>query len=268
MADIKKDSLPWENQGLTSSNGNGLDVIGMLKLEKDKPRLLLHSCCGPCSTAVIERLLPDYDITVFFYNPNITDSNEYEKRLTSQLMVIDYFNKNLSPENKIELLPDYDITVFFYNPNITDSNEYEKRLTSQLMVIDYFNKNLSPENKIDFIEGRYDPDEYFKLVSGYEEEKEGGRRCSLCFDMRLEETAIIAKEKGFDTFTTTLTVSPHKSYDIISQIGKSLSEKYKVEYLDGNFKKKDGFKRSIELSKEMNLYRQNYCGCQFSVWEK
>ena len=221
MADIKKDSLPWENQGLTSSNGNGLDVIGMLKLEKDKPRLLLHSCCGPCSTAVIERLLPDYDIT-----------------------------------------------VFFYNPNITDSNEYEKRLTSQLMVIDYFNKNLSPENKIDFIEGRYDPDEYFKLVSGYEEEKEGGRRCSLCFDMRLEETAIIAKEKGFDTFTTTLTVSPHKSYDIISQIGKSLSEKYKVDYLDGNFKKKDGFKRSIELSKEMNLYRQNYCGCQFSVWEK
>ena len=221
MADIKKDSLPWENQGLTSSNGNGLDVIGMLKLEKDKPRLLLHSCCGPCSTAVIERLLPDYDIT-----------------------------------------------VFFYNPNITDPNEYEKRLTSQLMVIDYFNKNLSPENKIDFIEGRYDPDEYFKLVSGYEEEKEGGRRCSLCFDMRLEETAIIAKEKGFDTFTTTLTVSPHKSYDIISQIGKSLSEKYKVEYLDGNFKKKDGFKRSIELSKEMNLYRQNYCGCQFSVWEK
>lgn len=221
MADIKKDSLPWENQGLTSSNGDGLDVIGMLKLEKDKPRLLLHSCCGPCSTAVIERLLPDYDIT-----------------------------------------------VFFYNPNITDSNEYEKRLTSQLMVIDYFNKNLSPENKIDFIEGRYDPDEYFKLVSGYEEEKEGGRRCSLCFDMRLEETAIIAKEKGFDTFTTTLTVSPHKSYDIISQIGKSLSEKYKVEYLDGNFKKKDGFKRSIELSKEMNLYRQNYCGCQFSVWEK
>ena len=221
MADIKKDSLPWENQGLTSSNGNGLDVIGMLKLEKDKPRLLLHSCCGPCSTAVIERLLPDYDIT-----------------------------------------------VFFYNPNITDPNEYEKRLTSQLMVIDYFNKNLSPENKIDFIEGRYDPDEYFKLVSGYEEEKEGGRRCSLCFDMRLEETAIIAKEKGFDTFTTTLTVSPHKSYDIISQIGKSLSEKYKVDYLDGNFKKKDGFKRSIELSKEMNLYRQNYCGCQFSVWEK
>lgn len=221
MADIKKDSLPWENQGLTSSNGNGLDVIGMLKLEKDKPRLLLHSCCGPCSTAVIERLLPDYDIT-----------------------------------------------VFFYNPNITDPNEYEKRLTSQLMVIDYFNKNLSPENKIDFIEGRYDPDEYFKLVSGYEEEKEGGRRCSLCFDMRLEETAIIAKKKGFDTFTTTLTVSPHKSYDIISQIGKSLSEKYKVDYLDGNFKKKDGFKRSIELSKEMNLYRQNYCGCQFSVWEK
>lgn len=221
MADIKKDSLPWENQGLTSSNGDGLDVIGMLKLEKDKLRLLLHSCCGPCSTAVIERLLPDYDIT-----------------------------------------------VFFYNPNITDPNEYEKRLTSQLMVIDYFNKNLSPENKIDFIEGRYDPDEYFKLVSGYEEEKEGGRRCSLCFDMRLEETAIIAKEKGFDTFTTTLTVSPHKSYDIISQIGKSLSEKYKVDYLDGNFKKKDGFKRSIELSKEMNLYRQNYCGCQFSVWEK
>lgn len=221
MTDIKKDSLTGENQALSSYTNESYDVIGMLDLDKSKPKLLLHSCCGPCSTAVIERLLPEYSITVFFYNPNITD-------------------------------PD----------------EYEKRLRAQLEVIEYFNKSITSGSKISFIEGKYESDKYFEMVSGFEDEKEGGKRCSICFDMRLEETAKVASENKFDTFTTTLTVSPHKSYDIISQIGKDLGEKYQINYLDGNFKKKDGFKRSIELSKQLNLYRQNYCGCQFSVWEK
>ena len=118
------------------------------------------------------------------------------------------------------------------------------------------------------MEGKYDPERYLNMVQGHEKDPEGGQRCSICFDLRLEETALMANMYKFDLFTTTLTVSPHKNYDVISKIGKRLSAKYNVLYLDGNFKKKDGFKRSIELSKKMNLYRQNYCGCQFSVWEK
>ena len=108
----------------------------------------------------------------------------------------------------------------------------------------------------------------FYAEKGFENEPEGGKRCGLCFSMRLEETALTARMNGFDTFTTTLTVSPHKDYETISRIGNMLAVKYGVGYLDGNFKKKDGFKRSIELSKQFGIYRQNYCGCEFSVWDK
>ena len=108
----------------------------------------------------------------------------------------------------------------------------------------------------------------FYAEKGFENELEGGKRCGLCFSMRLEETALTARMNGFDTFTTTLTVSPHKDYETISRIGNMLAVKYGVGYLDGNFKKKDGFKRSIELSKQFGIYRQNYCGCEFSVWDK
>lgn len=185
------------------------------------PKLLLHSCCGPCSTAVIERLM-----------------NEYE------------------------------VTVFFYNPNITDRDEYVKRRHAQLSVIDRFNEMTECTNKIGFMEGRYEPDAFYEKVKGFENEPEGGKRCGLCFSMRLEETALTARMNGFDTFTTTLTVSSHKDYETISRIGNMLAVKYGVGYLDGNFKKKDGFKRSIELSKQFGIYRQNYCGCEFSVWDK
>ena len=185
------------------------------------PKLLLHSCCGPCSTSVIERLMNDYEITVFFYNPNITDREEYIRRREAQLKVIESFNSMSECKNKIK-----------------------------------------------YIEGRYEPEVFYKSVSGFEGEPEGGRRCGKCFDLRLEETAQQARINCFDTFTTTLTVSPHKNYEIISGIGKTMAVKYGVGYLDGNFKKKDGFKRSIELSKKFGIYRQDYCGCEFSIWKK
>lgn len=222
MTNIKKENSNVSESLLNIEKNEFYEKnINIIETQKDKPNLLLHSCCGPCSTAVIERLIDDYNITVFFYNPNITDVEEYKKRRQAQLKVIDAFNNSTK-----------------YNGTIK------------------------------YMEGKYDPERYLDMVKGHEEDPEGGQRCSICFDLRLEETALMANMYKFDIFTTTLTVSPHKNYEIISSIGKKLSTKYNVLYLDGNFKKKDGFKRSIELSKEMDLYRQNYCGCQFSVWEK
>ncbi len=184
----------------------------------EKPRLLLHSCCGPCSTAVIERLIGTYRITVFYYNPNIHDEAEYEKRKRNQ---IDFINQ------------------------LNDSNIYE--------------------DKIEFTEGEYDTESFFKVSAGLEEENEGGARCEKCFRLRLERTAVHAKTHGFDTFATTLTVSPYKNYKLITEIGRGLAFKYQLSYLDTDFKKKDGYKRSIELSKQYGLYRQHYCGCIYSL---
>ena len=183
----------------------------------EKPALLLHSCCGPCSTAVIERLIDDYDVTVYFYNPCITDQDEYERRKESQIRFIEHYNLHLGGAGKVH-----------------------------------------------FIEGDYDPENYFRAVKGYEEEPEGGSRCTICFTQRLEKTAEAAKLGGYPLFTTTLTVSPHKNYPLISAIGKVAAETYDVEFLDLDFKKKAGFQRSIQMSKEYELYRQNYCGCEFS----
>ena len=182
-----------------------------------KPALLLHSCCGPCSTAVIERLVDDYDITVFFYNPCITDREEYEKRKENQMRFLEYYNLHLGGTATVQ-----------------------------------------------FIEGDYDPENYFAAVKGHEEDAEGGSRCTICFQQRLEKTAETAKLGGFSLFTTTLTVSPHKNYPLISAIGKRAAEQYSVEFLDLDFKKRAGFQRSIQMSKEYELYRQNYCGCEFS----
>lgn len=185
----------------------------------EKRNLLLHSCCGPCSTACIERLIPDFHVTVFYYNPNITDKDEYEKRKESQIKFI---------------------------------KEY--------------NQKLKEEDQINFIEGEYLPEDYFQVVKGLEDEPEGGKRCTECFKLRLERAAQVAKDSGFTLFGTTLTVSPHKNYTLISAIGIELAKAYELEFLDMDFKKKDGFRRSIELSKEYELYRQNYCGCEYSKW--
>lgn len=186
-----------------------------------KRTLLLHSCCGPCSTACIERVLPDYKVTIFFFNPNITD-----------------------PE------------------------EYERRKQTQIQFLKAYNQGLTEEEQVNFIEGDYDPEVFFRLTEGYEEEPEGGKRCTLCFQLRLEETARVAEQGGYQYFGTTLTVSPHKNYPLISTIGGEIAKAHHIEFLDMDFKKKAGFQRSIELSKEYGLYRQNYCGCKFSKWDE
>ena len=173
-----------------------------------KKTLLLHSCCGPCSTTCIERLNKYFDVTVIYYNPNIEPFDEYLKRKQEQMKVLKKFN-------------------------------------------------------INFIESDYDNDNFRNLTCELKDEPEGGKRCPVCFKMRLEKTAKVAKENNFDYFTTTLTVSPHKDSQIINKIGEAVGEKYGVKYLYTDFKKKEGYKRSIELSKELDLYRQNYCGCLY-----
>jgi len=184
-----------------------------LKKENIKPSLLLHSCCAPCSSYVLEYLSSFFKITIYYYNPNISPKEEFIKRLEEQ--------KNL-------LL------------------------------------KMPLENKVNCIEGIYDLQSFINLSKGLENLPEGGERCYKCYNIRLEKTAALAKEKNFDYFTTTLSVSPYKNAEKLNEIGSALSKKYGVNYLYSDFKKKNGYKRSIELSKIYNLYRQNYCGCIFS----
>lgn len=179
-------------------------------------KLLLHACCAPCSSSVLERLTSDYEVTVFFYNPNITDKEEYEKRL----------------------------------------NELKRFLS------------VAYNNKIQLICGEFCPKEFFEKVKNLTQEPEGGKRCYVCYKMRLEKTAQVALEQGFDIFTTTLSVSPYKNANYINEIGENLQKTYNVEFLTSNFKKQNGYKRSIELSKIYNLYRQPYCGCVYSLNNK
>ncbi|NOW32174.1 epoxyqueuosine reductase QueH [Clostridium beijerinckii] len=192
-------------------------LIENLVKNEEVPTLLLHSCCAPCSSYVLEYLSQYFKITIFFYNPNIYPMEEYTRRVAEQ-----------------------------------------KGLISEMKV----------KNEIRFIEGKYDTESFYKLTKGLEEEKEGGVRCFNCYELRLNEAAIMAKEKGYDYFTTTLSISPHKNSAKLNEIGKSLSEEHDVKYLYSDFKKKEGYKRSIELSKQYKLYRQDYCGCVFSKNER
>ena len=188
-------------------------IIEQEQNNKRVPKLLLHVCCGPCSSSVLERLASIFEITIYYYNPNISPIEEYQKRV-----------------------------------------EEVKRLIQEIK----FN------NPIHFMEGNYDNDKFEQLAKGLEDEPEGGARCTKCYYLRLNETAIVAHEHNFDYFTTTLSVSPYKNADKLNEIGKILEKKYDIHYLVSDFKKKDGYKRSIELSKEYNLYRQDYCGCIYS----
>ena len=193
------------------------EAVEMETPKAEKRRILLHSCCGPCSTACVERLMSDYRITVFFYNPNVTDREEYEKRRDNQIKFLNALNTEL-PE----------------------------------------------EDRVVFIEGEYFPEDFYGVTEGLEDCPEGGERCTECFKLRLERTAKAAVALGYDIFGTTLTVSPHKNYQLISMIGRTLAEVFGLEFLDMDFKKKAGYQRSIELSRKYELYRQNYCGCSFS----
>lgn len=177
------------------------------------PSLLLHSCCAPCSSYVLEYLSEFFHITIFYYNPNIHPEDEYKKRV-----------------------------------------EEQKEFITQLPT----------KRKINFIEGHYDTQEFFHISKGLEEEREGGERCFKCYELRLREAAKKAKELNFDYFTTVLSISPHKNAEKINEIGNKLSEEFNIEFLNSDFKKKNGFKRSIELSSQYNLYRQDYCGCIYS----
>ena len=188
-------------------------------LQGERKSLLLHSCCAPCSSAVLEKLQEIFEITVYYYNPNISEDLEYRKRVEEQKRLIDAFNQKN---------PDFPIKV---------------------------------------IDGEYEPQEFYKIAKGLENCPEGGERCFKCYALRLEKTAQVAKEGNYDYFTTTLTISPLKNAGKLNEIGEEMALKYGTTFLPSDFKKKEGYKRSIELSKEYDLYRQNFCGCAFSKAE-
>lgn len=186
------------------------------KLGDNVPTLFLHSCCAPCSSYTLEYLSQYFKITVFYYNPNISPIEEFEKRFFEQ-----------------------------------------ERLISQLPA----------KNEISLIKGQYDYNDFLEIARGYENYKEGGERCFRCYRLRLEESAKIAKEQGFDYFCTTLSISPLKNSQKLNEIGFEVAEKYGIKWLPSDFKKREGYKRSIELSREYDLYRQNFCGCIYSKEE-
>lgn len=160
----------------------------------------------------------------------------------------------------IKSLKRHKVTLFFYNPNIHPSGEYLKRL--------FFVKKIAQEYRLPLIVGDYEFHEFFERSKGFEREKEGGLRCERCFDLRLRVTAMLAKEKRFDVFTTTMSVSPHKNFRLVKSVADKIGKEFKVKFLAKDFKKDDGFKRSVELSKRLKIYRQNYCGCIFSLNNK
>ena len=192
-------------------------IIEEIKELNKVPRLLIHSCCAPCSSYVLEYLSQYFEITVYFYNPNIYPPLEYIRRVEEQDRLIQEMN--------------------FVHP-----------VTLQT--------------------GAYEPQEFYRIVEGLEKEPEGGIRCFHCYELRLQEAAKIAQAGRYDYFTTTLSISPLKNADKLNEIGEKLGREYRVAYLPSDFKKKNGYKRSVELSKEHDLYRQDYCGCVFSQRER
>ena len=146
--------------------------------------------------------------------------------------------------------------VYFYNPNIYPQSEYEKRLEAEKTLCKHFGCEL--------LIGEYEPDLYYQCVKGLESEPEKGKRCDVCFRLRLDKSAQIAKKHGIKTFTTSMVISPHKNYEKLTRIGNEIAEKYDLEYLSTNFRKNDGFLKTNQISKTLNLYRQNYCGCKFA----
>ncbi len=164
----------------------------------------------------------------------------------------------------LKYLSDYfRITLLYFNPNIFPREEYDKRVAEQIRLI----KELPVKYPVEFIEGRYEPQEFFDAVKGLENEPEGGSRCMICYEMRLREAAVYAAQGGFDYFTTTLSISPLKNAQKINEIGERVGQEYNVRHLPSDFKKKEGYKQSVELSAQYDLYRQNFCGCVYSKRE-
>ena len=192
-------------------------LLKHLEREQRVPTLLIHSCCAPCSSYVLEYLSQYFKITVFYYNPNIYPESEYTKRILEQQKLIHDMNLKYS---------------------------------------------------VSFLAGKYEKEKFYAVAEGMEHLKEGGARCVKCYELRLTEAARQAAAGGFDYFTTTLSISPMKNARKLNEIGVRVGQEYGVEYLVSDFKKKNGYKRSIELSKEYGLYRQDYCGCEFSMRER
>ena len=188
-------------------------IIEKLPQDGEPKRLLLHSCCAPCSSYCLEYLSQYFEITVFYYNPNIAPEEEYQMRVEEQKVLI---------------------------------------------------RQMTTKYPVHFIEGSYDTKSFYEIAKGLEKVPEGGERCFKCYRLRLEESAKAAKEGNYDYFTTTLTISPLKNAEKLNTIGQELGEKYGVSWMPSDFKKRNGYKRSTELSREYGLYRQNYCGCVFS----
>ncbi len=189
------------------------DIIAQAQALGKRPRLLLHVCCAPCSSHCLEYLNRYFDITVYFYNPNIDMQNEYRLRAQEARRLLEEFH-----------LP----------------------------------------YAMHFMEGDYEPERFHRLVKGHEKDAEGGERCHICYELRLSEAAKAAKQGNFDYFASSLTISPMKDAQLLCEIGERLGKEQGVSYLPSDFKKKNGYKRSVELSEEHGLYRQNYCGCSFS----
>lgn len=192
-------------------------VLERLQAKEQVPTLLLHSCCAPCSSYVLEYLSQYFSITVLYYNPNIFPEEEFEKRIKEQQKLIG---------------------------------------------------KIPAKHEIHFVAGKYDSEKFYAMAKGLEEVPEGGERCFKCYELRLREAARRAKEGNYDYFTTTLSISPLKNADKLNEIGGRLGEEYGVNYLFSDFKKKNGYKRSTELSAEYGLYRQDYCGCIYSKVER
>lgn len=193
------------------------NTIKKITSENRVPTLIIHSCCAPCSSYVLEYLSQYFKITVLYYNPNIFPREEYEYRISEQERLI---------------------------------------------------KTMNFVNDVKLIGSEYTPKDFFNAVKGFEKEPEGGRRCELCFEVRLRYTAALAKKMNFDYFTTTLSISPLKNAQVLNELGIYIGQEYGVEYLQSDFKKRNGYKRSVELSKEYGLYRQDYCGCVYSKAER
>jgi len=196
--------------------------------KSERKSLLLHSCCAPCSSHCMELLREFFDVTVFFYNPNISSEPEYSKRLEEEVRLIENYN---------EQVLSHDLTGM---------------------------KSTGNASLIKIIRGEYEPSLFYEAAKGYENCPEGGDRCRKCFRLRLAKSAEVAAELGFDYLTTTLTISPLKNADALNEIGREEADRAGVLWLPSDFKKKDGYKRSIELSTMFELYRQDYCGCAFS----
>lgn len=195
------------------------------------PTLFLHSCCAPCSSYVLEYLRQFFRITVFYYNPNITEAQEYRKRVAEQKRLIAAYNAYSREAKQAE----------------TGTGQEQ-------------NKGYL----IDIVEGDYEPACFYEIAHGLEQCPEGGERCFACYALRLRETAKRARAGGYDYFTTTLTISPLKNAAKLNEIGEQFAKEYGTAWLPSDFKKKNGYKRSVELSKEYDLYRQDYCGCVYS----